>query len=401
MTQVKEGKSRRSGILGRRQDGEPEVAAAPQAGPEPAREGNGHPTWPEFWFEESGAEGTAATAQPRTAPAARPDNPEPQAATRVQPEPEPQPRPSPAPRAPADEQPTTEQPAAAAAAPPRAPPQPTPATDGPRRPQLPRTVGPMEAFVRHPVVTILPILLAVGAAVFIGLDRSPEYTAKSRIQVGRTNVPAYVLQNVVGGNQALAAAYSRVISTTPVVGKAARATGVSAADVRNHVDATPIPGSTLIQVEARGSSRRGAIDLANEAARALISYVAKVSRDTRSRTALTRYRRAATEVVRLQRRANTLSNAGPNRLKDLQRAIVDVDAAKLRASNLSNVYRAISADPTSGSPLKLIAPAATASSDRRQVLEQLILIGVAAGLVLGLGLALLLANRGKLRAMRE
>jgi hypothetical protein len=106
-------------------------------------------------------------------------------------------------------------------------------------------------------------------------------------------------------------------------------------------------------------------------------------------------------VIRLQRRAVRLSNQTPVHTKALARALVDLDAAKLRASNLSNIYRSISADPTSGSPLRLIAPAATASSDRRQVLEQLILLGLAAGIVIGLGIALLRANRGRLRAMRE
>jgi capsular polysaccharide biosynthesis protein len=259
----------------------------------------------------------------------------------------------------------------------------------------------MESFVRHPILTIVPILLAVGAGVFIGLERSPEYTAKSRIQVGRTDVPAYVLQNVVGGNQALAAAYARVIATTPVVTKAARAAGISASEVRSRVDATPIPGSTLIQIEAKGSSKRGSIVLANESARSLISYVSDVSRDTRGRQAFKRFRQARAEVIRLQRRAGALSRKVPLPTKALSSTLVDLDGAKLRASNLSNIYRSISADPTSGSPLRLIAPAATASSDRRQVLEQLILIGLAAGVVVGLAIALLVANRGRLRAMRE
>jgi hypothetical protein len=127
--------------------------------------------------------------------------------------------------------------------------------------------------------------------------------------------------------------------------------------------------------------------------------VETVNRDDRSRGLLERYRRAQTEVVRLQRRVDAL---GPTaRPDDVTRARIAVAAAKLRVSNIANVYRGTNSDPASGSPLRLIAPAASAKSDFRTVLEQTLLIGLAAGLVFGLGLALARANRGRLRAMRE
>jgi capsular polysaccharide biosynthesis protein len=265
--------------------------------------------------------------------------------------------------------------------------------------QRPRTAGPLEAFLRHPFLTILPILLGVAIALAVGLQRDPVYTSKARITVGRVDVPAYTLQDVVIGNQALASSYARVISTAPVVRSTSQSTGLSQGQVRSKLSATFIPQSTLIQVEAEGGDSREAVTLANAGARSLITYVQRVNSSTKGGDLLARFSRARSEAARLQRRVTALERSrAPQR--QIERARVEVAAARLRASNLANVYRGSNSDPASGSPLKLIAPAASASSDRNSMLQRLLLIGLAAGLVVGLGLALLRANRGRLRAMR-
>jgi len=265
----------------------------------------------------------------------------------------------------------------------------------------PRTAGPFEAFVRHPILTLLPVLLLAGAALYVGLARDPIYTAKARINVGRSNVPPYVLQNVIGGSQTLAASYARVISTDDVVRQAARGAGVSPATAQRDLSASPIPGSTLIQVEATGPDRRAAVTLSNEGARSLIQYVKKITSDNVAKAALRRYRKAQARVGRLQTRLINLRGPGRKRALAYARTLVDFEAAKLQASNLAGLYRASTTDVAGGSPVRLIAPAASASSDFRTMLERLILIGVLGGLVVGLALALLRANRGRIRAIRE
>jgi capsular polysaccharide biosynthesis protein len=308
--------------------------------------------------------------------------------------------------APAEPQPEPAAPAAgngaeAPTAPLREPPVAGPVASGsaPPPPARPRIAGPLEAFVRHPIVTLLPIVLLAGAGVAIGLERDPVYTAKARVNVGRADVAPFVLQSVVGGNATLAASYARVVSTEKVVRGAARRSGVTPQQAADGLDASPIPGSTLIQVEATGAGEAEAVSLANGGARSLIAYVTSVTGSREKRAAFRRYRRAQAEVERTQLRVIALRRRGPSAA--LSRALVDFEAAKLRASNLANQYRGTAGDPTGGSPLRLIAPAASASSDRASTLQRLILIGVAAGLVVGLGLALLVSNRGRLRAMRE
>ena len=278
-----------------------------------------------------------------------------------------------------------------------------PAAGEPPRRGRPHVAGPLEAFLRHPIIAILPVLLLTGGAVYLGVEREPEYTAKARVNVGRTDVPAYTLQNVVIGNQAIAASYSRVVGTEPVTTRAGRVSGVGSGEARDRLSASPVPQSTLIQVEATGTNERDAVALANAGAEALIRYVQRVERQGGSRLLLDRFRAAQRRVTRLERRVESLSrgeNAKKNRNK-LNDAQVDLDAARLASQNAANVYRLNEGSSPASASLSLIAPAADADSDYREKLEQLILLGVVGGLVIGLGLALLRANRRALRSLRE
>jgi capsular polysaccharide biosynthesis protein len=263
----------------------------------------------------------------------------------------------------------------------------------------PLWVGPLEAAIHHPLLTILPVLLALAAGLAVGLVREEVFTAKARVSVGRVDVPAYTLQDVVIGNQALAAGYARVVSTAPVISRASTETGIPPSEVGGRLSGTPVPGSTLIEIDAEGDSSEQAVKLANTGARVLIGYVESVNRDQGPRDLLGQFREARLREARLRRELAALerSHAG---VEELERARVALDAAGLRAANLANVYRGLNSDPASGSPLLLIAPAATASSDFWPVLERALLIALAAGLVVGFGLALLRANAEELRALR-
>ncbi|MDQ3936650.1 MAG: hypothetical protein M3340_18670 [Actinomycetota bacterium] len=270
----------------------------------------------------------------------------------------------------------------------------------PAQPRRPRVIGPLEAALRHPFLTILPILLLAGGAVYLGTERDPEYTAASRISVGRSDVPAHVLQNAAYGNQVIAITYSRAIDAPDVVNAAAREVGIPPADARSRLSASVVPESTLIEVEATGNDERQTIALANAGGNALMDWVAEVTASDRAGRLLRRYREAQADLRRLEVRADRLRrrNAGAIRVA---RAQLAVDEAALKASQLENLYRGeATADETTGAYLAPLAPAGEADSDRRQVLEQLILIAVAAGLVLGFALALLRANWRAVRAMR-
>jgi capsular polysaccharide biosynthesis protein len=252
--------------------------------------------------------------------------------------------------------------------------------------------GPLESALRHPFLVIVPVVVLVGIAAVIGYTRDPTYTAEARVNVGRIDVPAYTLQGVIIGNATLASGYSRTIGAEPVVGPAANAVGLSPDEARDRLTASPIPESTLIRVEAEGPDEPDAVRLANAGARSLINYVEDLNRAQETsgalrqfRTARARVERARTALERLQR------NPNPS-IRRVERARLELAAATLQAETIGNQYRALQGGPEAQDLLQFVAPAAEADSDRRSVFQRLILIGLAAGLLVGLLLALLREN---------
>jgi hypothetical protein len=272
---------------------------------------------------------------------------------------------------------------------------------GDEPPARPAIAGPIEAFLRHPFVTLLPALLLVAGAIAIGVTRDPEYTAKARIVVGNSAVPSFYLQNVVIGNQQLAGTYARVIGAAPVVTRAAKQIGIPPAQAARDLSASPVASSTLIQVEGKGASERYTVALANAGADSLIRYVGRatgISGDARS--LFREFKRAQGDARRAERQVQDLLKRSRRSSKELARRQLAEDTARLRASDLSNRYRAARSDAAQASRLTLIAPAAKADSDRRDVLEGMIALAAVGGLVLGLAVALLLTNWRVLRTLR-
>lgn len=271
---------------------------------------------------------------------------------------------------------------------------------GPPPTESPRLAGPLEAFLRHPFLTLLPLILLVGAATLVGTQRDAEHTAEARIQVGRDNVPPFYLQSVVAGSQALAATYSRAAYAEPVIQRAAREAGVPVEEVRGKLNGTQVGGSTLIEVQAKSTSSRAAIALANSGAEAMVDFIVDLTRDTdQSKALFDDYRKAQRRFHEADERVRRL--LGRKRPAQLRRARLAADVARLRAEDLAARYRQSTTEVMAASSLDVIAPAATTESDRRDKLQQLLVIGAIAGLVLGLLLALLRSNWSLLRAVRR
>lgn len=257
-------------------------------------------------------------------------------------------------------------------------------------------VGPLEAGLRHPGLVLLPLVLLVIAAVAFGLLRSPVYSSEARINVGDADVPAFALQGVVIGNQTLAAGYARTIVAEPVVRQAAQTSGLDPADVRSRLSASPIPGSTLIRVESEGTSEQEAVGLANDGAGALIGYVRRLNRESGDSDVLARFRVAETAVQAALSEVQAQERRG-RPPTTLPQARLELKLARLEAQRLSNRYQSVGGDQDLRNLLQLVAPAARADSDFGSTLQRLLLVAVAAGLALGLSLALLKANRRLLR----
>ena len=86
------------------------------------------------------------------------------------------------------------------------------------------------------------------------MARDAVYSAEARVNVGRVDVPAYTLQGVTVGNATLAASYARALAAPEVIERAARDAGVPVDEARGNLTGSQIPKSTLIRIEADGSS---------------------------------------------------------------------------------------------------------------------------------------------------
>jgi len=257
-------------------------------------------------------------------------------------------------------------------------------------------VGPLESVIRHPFAAALPVVFLVAVALVIGLTRSPKYVSEARISVGRVDVPAFTLQNVVTGNQALAASYSRAMDVQKVMRDAGRRVGITPDQARSRLYASPIPSSTLIRVEASGKSRKDAARLANAGSRALIRYVTALQVRQQNNGLLEDYKHA--QLLTDHRREDLGKLLKRKARKGLiETARLELLAAQLRSQRLSTLYNNANSGPTPPSPLQLLAPANSASSDFGSMLQKLLLIAVAAGLVIGVGLALALSNGARIR----
>jgi hypothetical protein len=246
------------------------------------------------------------------------------------------------------------------------------------------------------VFAIVPVVALVLAGLFIGLTRDAVYTAESRINVGRVDVPAYTLQGVTIGNSTLAASYARALAAPDVIDRAARQANVPANEARENLTGSQIPNSTLIRIEADGESSGQAQQLANAAALELIRYVTRLNVRQQEDRALQRYRRAQERVEKARTKVLRISSERPSSAA-AEEARIDLRTAELAARSVGARVVQATVAPTPENLLQLVVPAATADSDRDTVLQESLLIGLVGGIVLGFALALLRANWALLR----
>jgi capsular polysaccharide biosynthesis protein len=258
-------------------------------------------------------------------------------------------------------------------------------------------VGPLAAVGRHPLIAVIPVVLFVAAAVVLGVARAPTYTAEARLSVGSPVVSPQAVPGVVAASQALAGTYSRAVADPFVTNRAARQAGVSRSEAADALRASSVPLSSVVLLEAQTTSRADAIKLANAGAEALSAYVKRLGGGTgTSAQALKDYRAASARAASLGRQlkdfgdTNNLSDAERRRYDDVA---ADRDSAQLKATALGNYYQQLQQGKLNSSPVNLLASADSATSDFLPTLEKLVFSALLIGLVIGIGLALLRANR--------
>jgi capsular polysaccharide biosynthesis protein len=270
----------------------------------------------------------------------------------------------------------------------------------------PPRIGLWEALRRKWLLVAVVLVLFVGAGVAIGLNRSPTYTAESRLSVGRLDVSAPgAVSGFALATQALASQYSRVVYATPVLERVGREVGASPREVGASIVATPIPSSPVLSIEAEATSEREAVALASAASEALAAYVTKLNRSNPDSARLLKAykeanlalnRRRAEEAIRREKAAAKETAATRDALVKAQ---TRTQTADLRAETLRTAYQASQQAQSATALLQVMSRPSSASSDRWSVLQLYAFIGFAAACAVGLAIAVRATQRETRRAL--
>lgn len=262
---------------------------------------------------------------------------------------------------------------------------------------LPR-IGLLEAVRRYWYLVLLPVLVFVPVAIIVAAVRTPKYTAESRLVVGRLNVSTPGA--VQGYSQTaidLASTYPLVVPAYGVIDPVARALHIPAGQVRSDVTSSEVPDSAIVRIDATAHSAGIAIALANAVSHSLVAYLQKLNAQDPD-VALVGAQLSAAEL-KLARAQAALPVPQGTSLETTIQQTAAAQTAQAEVNALSQYYT-LTVENEAPSPLiQPVAFAASASSDRTSKLELAVVAAAAAGLFIGLALALLQANLAVRKAL--
>ena len=265
----------------------------------------------------------------------------------------------------------------------------------PRRP-LARRPSLADALRRYPVVALFPIIVVTAVGVMLGVRRSPTYTASSQLNVGVPNASSSATPGYELAAQQLASSYSRQATSQTYYAAVGRQAHLSEGGAATRLSSSVVPSSTTFYVDATGPSASSAIALARTATRVLTAQINANRRQNGTGQLLQGYRT-------LQAQANSLAAAsgklhgenasGTKKIPPAQLRVAQLAAqtAELRAQAASQRYTQAAAQGVSTN-LAVLSLARSASDDRASVTERYGIIGLVAGIVIGIALAFMAAR---------
>jgi Chain length determinant protein len=251
------------------------------------------------------------------------------------------------------------------------------------------------ALRRYPLVALLPVVVLVAAGITLGLRKPPTYTATTQLHVGSADINSQATPGYVQAEQTLAQAYSREVTSQYVYNPAAQTMGLSPAAVAGRLSSSAVPNSPTFTINATGPSPRSAMELAAAATTALKHKINQLDQgENASTNLLNQFRQAQGQADRLQAISGALqaahsSGAGGVSQAKVETAKLDAQVSRLRAQALGTQYTNAST-MSRGAIIDVLNPATSATSNRSSIAERYALVGVAAGLVMGAALALLI-----------
>lgn len=248
------------------------------------------------------------------------------------------------------------------------------------------------AIQRHWKLLLIPPLVLMTIALLIGLLRPPEYSAFTRLNVGRIDVPTQSIPGFVEGSQQLAASYSQAVDAQAVLEPLSNDLNLTTAELAERLSGSATPDSPTFIVAATGDSAESAVALANSGSRSLVDYVTRLNGSNPNGARLLRqYNDAARELstaeARRDRLQDQLAAGGSDTLRArISQAEADIQTARLRRNTLNGLYDRSQQGQLSIDVVQVLSPATGATSDRRSVTSLLLFVGLVVGLIIGIAL---------------
>ncbi|MFZ1997239.1 MAG: hypothetical protein WAU75_24195 [Solirubrobacteraceae bacterium] len=259
------------------------------------------------------------------------------------------------------------------------------------------------AISRHPFLVILPTILLLAAGIVVGAKKPPTYNAVATVNVGKSDIVTQATPGYVQAAEALAAAYSRLVTSQYVATPAAQVLHLSPAAASSDLTAVPIPNEPTFTITATGSSPSRAAGLADAAIAALQRYVRRTaSQQGGPAQLLAKYRHAQALADTLQHTSNRLSglfaaHLGGVSLAQVTQAHVASQIAALQAQALSGQYLSLASSAVAPVLSVLTSPNGSTATNRTSNIEKYGVVGGIGGFVIGIALAGLVGSVGDRR----
>jgi hypothetical protein len=254
---------------------------------------------------------------------------------------------------------------------------------------------------------ILPAVILLAVGVVLGSKKAPTYSATATINVGKADIATQATPGYVQASEALAASYSRLVTSQHVAVPAARAVGESPSSVASRISAVPIPNEPTFTITTTDSTPQSAVRLARATVSSIVNYAQQSQTNQGGPTQLlNRYHRLQTRADALQATADRLQgrlqvNTLGVTQAQVTKAKVAAQTISLQAQALSNQYLNLAQNGAAPSLDVLIDPTSPTTSDRTSNREKYGVVGAVAGLVIGVALAGLVASIGTFRMRRR
>ncbi|HET9059732.1 MAG TPA: hypothetical protein VFN61_07410 [Acidimicrobiales bacterium] len=269
--------------------------------------------------------------------------------------------------------------------------------------------------LNHPVLVAVLAVLGLVIGFGIGYEHAPSYSAQAQLMVGKTSTLATdQIPGLAAGVQSLASDYARLATTSTVVRGTEKALGVK--KLPGSLNATPVPQSSIIDVNASAPTKAQALALANAGAATLVKVISASTADTvaQLKPLVDSYNQQEGQYLALTAEANMVQhqldvlyarvgNHSPTPAQAAQEVQLNnkivalqsqASAAQLQANAYDTQYN--SALPPLTTQEELVQQTGSAQSngsDRKAWIEAAGLLGIVGGIIVGLAAASLVDSR--------